>query len=617
MALFGVCTGLTAAADRYEDRSDFKRAVFALETGRTSEFKRLKRDLEDYPLAPYLEYFEALRRISSIDPGEARDLQEQWDGTPLRRRFFRAWLMAQARAGRWTRYLEHYDNDSDTRARCYYLRALYKSGRRAEALDQVAPLWTVGTSQEKACDPLFEAWLAAGRLDEETAWNRLHLALQNNSVTLARYLLRFFSEPLRTTASRYIEVHTRPRNVADLARFPDDDYGRQAVVHGLVRYAAREPEKAMRLWPRAELRFDFADYQRAHALQNLVLAMAEQGSLPASADPSFAATVIEGIADAAIAHGRSDVARDWIEALPENERTKVKWRYWLGRSQLELDDETGFDRLAQLASQRTYYGFLAAHELGIEPSLNEQRPTAEPFLLATNPTVVRLTELYAVNDLSNARREWLFLTSQLGDGEAGSLVELLSRMGWTDLAIIAANRADLNDLLEIRFPTPFLHSFQRHAFQTGVPVNFLLAVARQESAFNPVAISSAGARGVMQMMIGTAQDTASAMRERKPSKASLLDPMVNIKLGSHHVAELSAKYQNHRALVAAAYNAGQYRVDRWIREARGVPTVVWVEQIPFRETRNYVKNVIAFSYVYAARLGMPQPVWGAHEQTIP
>ena len=414
----------------------------------------------------------------------------------------------------------------------------------------------------------------------------------------------------------YIEAHRRPGLVRSRNRFPDNEWGRQALVHGLVRYARDDAGRAADLWERYRDRFDFADYQRTHVRQNLALSAAREGEIPPSVDPTFAPAVIEGIADAALEAGELELARGWIEALPSEELTKVKWQYWLGRTRLDTGADVGMEGLRQLAKRRTYYGFLAAHDLGVEASMNEKRAGRETFRLATNPGVIRMTELYAVDDLSNARREWIQLTRQLGSGDEAALVEYLASMGWTDLAIIAANRADETDLLSVRFPTPFLEAYRKQAFQTGVPLNFLLAVSRQESAFNSSAISSAGARGLMQMMIGTAEITARNIRARKPTRSALLDPMVNIRLGSHHLAELLVRYDGNRALAAAAYNAGPHRVDRWIRNASGLPTTVWIEQIPFRETRNYVKNVIAFSQVYANRLGLEQPVWNVEERYV-
>ena len=135
---------------------------------------------------------------------------------------------------------------------------------------------------------------------------------------------------------------------------------------------------------------------------------------------------------------------------------------------------------------------------------------------------------------------------------------------------------------------------------------------------NPKARSPVGARGLMQLMPATARATAKAARLPRPALTALYDPATNVRLGSHHMAQLMARYGNHRVLAAAAYNAGTGRVKRWLAERPNLPTDVWIETIPFTETRGYVKGVLAFSVVYAGRLGEPAaPVLAEHELRVP
>ena len=606
--------------DTYEDRRAYKRAVFAIETGRLREFRKLREELGDYVLKPYLDFFEAKRRISSLGTSTAKKLREQWEETPIEQRFFRLWLATQAKRGRWSRYLEHYEPSDGAEAQCSYLRALYRDGQRTEALSKVPTLWKVGTSQPKLCDPLFKAWIDNGGVTDEIAWERLQLALEANSVTLAKYLLRFFSDSVSAAARTYYDVHVRPSTIRNINKFRDDPYGRETIVHGLLRYARRDPVKAMALWQRYQTEYQFADYQRQYTAENLVIELSKFGNDVAPELPRYSAEILEVLADQSTRTRNYHDLSKWIRSMPESYRDAPKWRYWYGKALIELGDAEGVSGLQELASERTYYGFLAALLMNLKPALNQEQPSINPTNAATLkalPGVRRMSELYAVGDLPNARREFLYLFDGLDKEFRPELVFYLVEMGWFDQAVVAANRAELHDFLVVRFPIPFIDTFRRHAFETSIPLPVLFAISRQESVFDPSAVSPKGARGVMQLMPRTARSTADKIREKQPDLDDLMDPLVNIRLGAHYLAELMARYDSNRAVAAAAYNAGPTRVDGWLRRFSGIETVAWIEQIPLRETKSYVKNVLAGSYVYSQLLGDPLPVLAAHERRIP
>lgn len=614
-----------AADDLYQLRTQYKDAVHALQAGRLTEFRRALRDLEGYALHPYLVYYDLESRLRHLSPTDAVEARKTLADLPLGERLYGRWLVSQARRGRWEVYRDHYVPQQRADARCYHARALYRTGDREAALALVPDLWVVGESQPKACDPLFEVWMAAGLRTEEMAWQRLGLAIDGNERLLARYLLRFFSGSRARAAQAYYDGHVRPEAARQRSRFPDTEYGHQALAHALTRYAARNPRAAADAWAGHRARLSLSEGTRTYIDERIALGLATLGEFPPDVDPaadSHSPDYRTGMATASIAHRRWGAATGWIDALDEASRETLQWQYWLGRALVASGDDAarGEDVLRELAGHRNYYGFLAADRLGVAPSLNERGVQVSASVqqgLRRNPAVERLTELFAVGDLVNARREWYAIYDDLSLDDRRALVELASDIGWIEQAIIGASQAELTDHLALRFPTPFLDIYQRHAFATNLPVWFLFAVSRQESAFNPRARSPAGARGLMQLMGATARATAASVRLSRPSAADLYDPNTNVTLGAHHLAELMARYGNHRALVAAAYNAGAGRVNRWLRERPDMPTDVWIETIPFAETRGYVKSVLAFSHVYASRLGRQVAVLDAHERRVP
>ena len=605
----------------YDQRLAYRHAVQALRAGRSREYRRQAAKLRDYPLHPYLTFYEAQAGIARLSAKRAKALRSQLADTPLAERFYRQWLNAQARRGRWEVYLANYEPSDAAAARCNHLRALYRSGERDKALRQVRDLWVAAQSMPKTCDPLFEAWIGAGYLDQDTVWARLTLALDAGEVSLARYLLRFFDAPNAADGQLYVAAHQRPRIVRDPARFADTEGGRRALRHGLLRYAEDDAEEALELWQEARQRYAFGAADRHYIEEHLMAAAAEQGSIPPASSQPYSASAVERIALALVRHQHWQQAAHWIGALPVNVAGKPIWRYWLGRALIDGGDNPsgGHGQLATIAGLRTYYGFLAANDLGIEPMLNDEPARldgeAQSALLQT-PAVLRMRELYAAGDLVNARREWRFALTVLNRDQQRHLVEMTAGLGWVEQAIFGARDAELGNMVAYRFPMPHLHVYQRYAAEANLPMHLLLAISRQESAFNAKAVSDAGARGLMQLMPATARMTAARARLDRPSADALFDPHVNVRLGAHHFAALMQRFGGNRAVAAAAYNAGESRAARWLKGAEGTPTRVWIERIPFRETRDYVKGVIAFDCVYSRLLNTPQPVLAAHEQII-
>ena len=613
----------TQAASRYEQRADYRRALDHLTAGRMQAFRSLRSGLEEYALLPYLDYYELRSRLSSASAKEVLGFRAEHADLPVADIVYYRWLKRLGSQRHWRTFLDNYQPSTDPELRCYHLRALYGTGKRKQALDRVADLWLSATSRPKACDPLFETWIHHDRLTESMVWQRLSLALAANSTTLARYLQRYFVTPtVKAWAQSYYNVHVSPATISQTSRFSADNrYSREVIRHGLERLAARDPEAAGRAWLIYQDSHDF-DPEDAHRVETAVLlGHARVGHFPGH-DLDPARLPAEAFAKAALAHENWSELKYWIEHLPADMRGQRVWQYWLARA---LDATTLVsDRarltFASLAKERDYYGFLAAERTGKPVMLNHQPLPAGPGeidRLRRLPGAVRAAELLAVGDDVNARREWYRLLPTLDPREKAAAAALAFEMGWTSQGIRTAGDSALRDALDLRFPVAYRNDFLRVSHITAVPASFLLGIARQESLFDPRARSTASARGLMQLMHPTAERVARRVGLSEPGKSDLYDPALNIELGGHHLASLLARYQQRRPLAAAAYNAGERRVDRWIREASGRWMDVWIESIPLQETRNYVKNVLAFTRVYGVRTGQPGLMLEAHEMRLP
>lgn len=633
LCLFPFCLSAVPAiaAESESQRQVYRSALAALSAGRIHAFHAATARLTNYPLYPYLDYADHARRLRELSESDVADFRARWSETPLAGRLYEVWMDDLAQRGAWEVYLRNYSPTAPAFAsaarQCTYLRALDRSGERTAAMAAVGPLWHVGTSQPRACDALFALWIARGFVTNGVVWDRLTLALQARSWELARYLAALLSPELKRQGELFYRVGREPSLVRDTARFATNDEATRAIVFfGLRRLAQNDPDAAADAWSAYRERLTFAASDARTIRQDLTIAFARRGVIDGDADltPSPDGRhllVNEALILAAIDDQNWPAVVSFIERLDESERAKQRWQYWLGRAQRAQNgattDPQGIPSSWQaLADDRQYYGFLAAEALGAPLALNDQSARPDEATLRPmqeRPAMQRMAELYALADRTNARREWALLSSQLDAPQRATAAYVIADMGWIDLSIIAANAADLHDDLALRFPSPFSALFAKESRASRVPISFLYGIARQESAFGANARSSAGALGLMQLMPATAAATARNLGESAPPNAALFDPKTNVRIASRHVAELLARYAGNRVLVAAAYNAGPHRVDRWLGQRPARPADIWIEMIPFAETRDYVKNVMAFSYIYGRRVGQPTQFLEADE----
>ena len=606
----------------YQQRQVYRQALDHLTAGRTAEFEQAREVLGDYVLAPYLDYYRVQTRLASVSDAQMGEFQARHGELPAARVLHHRWLKYLGSRADWQRLLDNYRTSIDPELRCYRGRALLATERREEALADVAELWVVGRSQPKACDPLFDVWIGAGMLTQEQAWERLQLAVRAGERRLARYLLRFFEAPLEPWARALYDVHVDPERLSRSGALANDNpYSRVIIAHGITRLAARDAGAAAKAWQRYQDTHAFSAEDSQSLTETVLLAEARNGSFPPHRLQGFSTTFSERMAEAAIHAERWHDVIHYVEQLPLEAKTDLRWQYWLARAldSTGLGSEQARLSYETLARERHYYGFLAASHLGSAVRLNGATHELDRKMLEAVqriPGVDRALELYAVGDFINARREWIALIPELDAEEQLHAALIAQEVGWIAQGIVTANLADLRDNLDLRFPLAYVDVFEKISHATTVPQPFLLAVARQESAFDPRARSSANARGLMQLMHPTANLVAKRMGIAAPSVADLYDPSVNVSLGGHHLARLLDRYDHRRPVAAAAYNAGEHRVDRWIGEHAGKAMDVWIETIPFRETRDYVKNVLAFSQVYGRLLGDHRPILDKNETVL-
>jgi soluble lytic murein transglycosylase len=595
-------------------RERFLEAEAALAAGDLQRFERLRDELADYPLRPYLDYEFLKRHIDSIDERAIVAFLDAYPELPLNR-FLRArWLDRMADDGRWAEFLTLYEDDGNVARQCHYLHALIDTGRPDEALPRVVDIWLHGKSRPRACDPVFAAWEAAGMRTPALTWQRIEKAMLAGQSRLARYLARALPGGEREWVERWIQLYRDPDRVVDHARFAEPHPYREAMLAHAVRRAARsDGEVALGYWreigPRYRFNRDQVKATEQYILRNLV-------RVPGDAAYDFIRQV-EVDADDSEVHAarvraallREDWPRviDWVSAMPDAQRELERWQYWLARALEGIGDRTAAETLyREVARDRSYYGFMAADRIGAEYHLHHADTPVAPALVALvgeRPALQRARELFALERWTDGRREWHWATRDMETIELKAAAKLAQQQGWHDRAIFTLARTGYWDDLELRFPLEHAELVDLNAARQGIDTAWVFAVMRQESAFMQQARSHAGAMGLMQLMPATAKSVArDVLKQRPPRRADLFRPDTNIALGSAYLSQMKDRLGGSPILATAAYNAGPHRVTRWL-PPRLLPADIWIELVPFRETRGYLRRVLAYMVIYEKRMG--------------
>ncbi len=612
LALALLCAG--AAPATADPRRDFLQAEEAIAAGRTAEVKRLIDALSDYPLTPYLELAWAERRLAVVSHEEVARVLDAHGGIPLAFSLRRAWLERLARDGRHDLLLRYHEEDGHVASACLAAQAQWRTGRHVQAWQRVARLWSTGESLPDACDPVLAAWRQAGELTPQRAWERFVLATHRGNLRLARYLQRFLPPEGQGLARSWLALRAAPAGLAAFAQAGDPGDPRRAqVIEDVFRRAARhDPAAARSLLAELEAT-PLLPAPLAGALREtlgIALARAGHGDALRWLTTARSDDALAWRAAAALRAGDHEALHDAVASMSVAEASRERWRYWRARALHALGRPEGLRELEALAGERSYYGFSAADLLD-RPYRMQHRPltVAADLLDAVNaaPEVRRAAEWLALDRTREARREWHRLLVREDGPPPRAAAVIAHGWGWHEAAIRAAAAAREWDDLDLRFPRAHRELVRKAAAASDLPEARIYAVLRQESAFMSDARSSAGALGLMQLLPVTARQVAREARRPRPGARALMAPAENLMLGSLYLAGLERRYAGHPVLASAAYNAGPGRVRDWRPAQAPVSSAIWIETVPFRETRRYLRSVLAYHVIYAERLGETPP----------
>ena len=593
-------------------RQLFLQAENALKKNDDTAYFLLADQLKDYPLYPYLQYHWLKKNLEQ--ERQIKHFLTTHDSSRYAGRLKRKWLLHLGKNKQWPLLLQNQMATNDATLNCYYHRAQFNTGNQRAALYGARDLWAVGHSQPRVCDPLFSQLKKSDLFTQELLWQRFDAALKNNKVSLASYVGNLMPKEHHATSRLWLNLHRNPSRYMPqlLAQSKSEPNNTQLALmfrHGIDRLAGKDITAAIDLWDANKKDFKIEKNSADKLEKRLAFKLAFEKDSSAYDRLSNL-----DVTDESSRTWRIRVAlleQNWhnvisaIQGLNEEEKAQDKWKYWLARAYLETDQvEQAEIILTDLSDNRSFYGYLAADRVNSLYQLSHKpvNVTAEEIDQLKDQVEFRVAfELMVLDKKNEAKLQWWHASRHLNKKEILVAAKLAQRWQWDEIAIFTIAKAKYWDDIEVRFPLSYTDKIHENSEQQNLNPVIVYGLIRRESAFNEKATSPTGARGLMQIMPRTGRDIARGLNERWGGKNSLYNPVTNIKYGSYYYQKLLTQFDGHYALALAAYNAGPERVKKWLPENKTVPADIWIETIPYRETRDYVASVLAYALIYQQR----------------
>lgn len=632
------CFNRTASASEYQidqaAHDNYKAAVKALKKKDTATYKRLASKLETHPLYAFLEYERLKRRISSLDSATIDNFREQYGHAVVASLLEGHYNSVLAKRGKWSEYIQRTEGDRmSTSDRCVRVRALIKTGATIDSVDEeIEKLWLSGKSQPDECDPVFKTWKSANRLTTARVFKRIGLAVSRGNTKLAKYLgKQYLSSQDQKWVDRWLAMRANPVRQLDRIKWNpgSSPVAGPIISMGMQRALLKDLDNAREKYDRWNARFDLSESDRAAVIRRIGM----NAAVDHHPDGSYWLNLLNAQGDtdvtrawrvrASLREGQFGKAAEYIERLTADEQSEPKWQYWKGRTLAIAGNQAAASEIfTRLATERNFYGFLAADRLDLPYEMNHSRfDTSSEEIQKTlrREDLVMAIELKALGKVQMARRQWRYATGRMTPDEKRQASIAAHVWQWHDRAIITAGKSGHTNDLDVRFPVLYENEVVRNAKRHQIPKHWVYGVMRQESAFMTDARSGVGALGLMQLMPGTGRRVAKQLKLKGvKSRASIMKPTTNIKLGTAYLRSVLDRMGGHLVLATASYNAGPHKVERWLPVDSSLEADVWIETIPYKETRNFVKNVLSFMAVYGYRLnGKPDSIEGRLRAVTP
>jgi soluble lytic murein transglycosylase len=592
---------------------DFLAAREAYRASDDARLDKLAVGLKHTLLEPYVTYYQLRLNLLKKNPDEIKAYISRPDDTPVIDMLRSDWLKWQGKQRHWAEFLAEFPRllEVDEEMRCYALQARLPQGLDL-VMHEARAMWFSGLGQPESCVTLFNMALNNGVISEQDIMRRMQLALESNNLDLAKQLSAKLPKEERINIKALDNAAAQPDRYFLKLKFENSSKAeRMVALFALQRLAKRLPQLAYTQWKKIEDNFSgdehnyfygWLAYEAARTLDDRAL-----GWFKAAKDIQLTDNQLAWRTRAALRAGNWHEVWSSIATMSPKQQKEGAWRYWKARAWQVLGRESEADVLfSELSREYNFYGQLAAEEFGDAPAAGMMTVSYQPTMIEievmmAQPAMQRTLDLYRMGLREEAAKEWSLAIRKLDDKKLLVASEIASRHEMYDRSINAADRTVLLHDFNLRYPAPFRDSLQEKIQDNNLEEAWVYGLMRQESRFVVQAKSNVGAAGLMQVMPATARWIAQKLGMKDYRKTLIGQMDTNLKLGTYYMKNVLSSL-GHPVLASAAYNAGPARARQWMAE-KPLEGAIYIESIPFDETRDYVKKVMSNTVYYAKLFG--------------
>lgn len=619
---------LLSAAAWADNKDDFLAARDALAKGDLPAVAARAEALSGDPLGIYPRYWLLSRQLELLKPEQILPFLDYYKGSWLAEKLRGEWLASLGRRGDWARFREQFvllQGDASTDLYCYSVQARLADADKDRARDILGAarsrLWFTAQDLPAACTPVVEQLLSSGVVGDDDLWARLRLAFENASQGLARDLASRLGQEL---SPKVLDLALNNPQAWLKKPGASGRLRQELAVLAIARLARSDVDAAyaqLQAWkPRLDSGTELYAWRRLATVAAFRHDPRAEEWFRASSKLPWTDYALEWRVRLALRQQDWETVRDAIRLMSDANQKDRAWQYWLARALEATHANTEASRiLASLSLNDDYYGLLARDRLG--PMVGPGKAVYklgddDQRRVAANQGLQRALLLNDMGLRTEATREWNWALRGADDRLLLAAAEAARDAGWYDRAIYAAERTQNLHNYELRYLAPYRDIVRDYAEQVGLDEAWVFGLMRQESRFVNVARSGVGAGGLMQLMPATARWVARKIGLRY-EPAMVNDAGTNVRLGTYYLKHVLDELSGQPVLATAGYNAGPRRAREWQPAGQPMEAALYIESIPFGETRDYVKKVMTNAVHYAMAFGQSQPSLSARIGMIP
>ena len=594
-------TDLLAQTD--QQRKLFRTLYSLALQGNEMAVNNRRQPLDKYPINHYLDYALLRSKMAQLPEKAITDFKQKHPNSPLNKQLKNYLVDQLGLQKKWSTYLKYHNGFDQGRRQCWYLNARINQGKIQGLAALTETMWMSGLSAPESCDPAFKWWEKQGHLTDAKLLQRIKLTFESNNFSLAQHL----KNQLKVKPDWVEQAIGLMKNpIAALnqsLQWPTNTELPGLIYKTSMRMASKKPATLYNLWPNIKTSHKLTDAQNHQVERQMAL---------------FAATDYEPFSIDAMnqlpADMKDDQIKAWIvryylyneqwqdvfDALQKmtlRQLSQDRWQYWTARAMAKTGQQAEAKKIFNRLRKKTnYYGFLAADHLRQPYRLCKKPVTPKLTQYKPPPAILRAIELHHAGLLTAARREWNTSYKSLNRDEKIAIAAIVKAENWYAKAITTMADLGLWENYDWRYPIAHQSIIKAQANTSNPMPQWVMAIIKQESAWAKDAVSRANAHGLMQLIPPTAKTIAKQLGLSISNNRELHQPPLNIKLGVQYQKNLFKQF-NHPILVAAAYNAGEGKSVDWSSGFSKSPDI-WLETIPYRETRNYVTKILSNVTIY-------------------